>query len=166
MKRNCLLGLMVFVFLCSTSVWAAPSMVLKMALGDPKDSEMGVVGETFKKYVEEKSGGAIEVQTFYSGALGDETGAREALLTTPWATWRDAIVAELATAHPDLASKTQRIDIVRYGHAMAVPVPGVLSHIAPWRTPNKRQQLLKTEHLPVPQFAEAPRLRFARDACR
>lgn len=73
MKRNCLLGLMVFVFLCSTSVWAAPSMVLKMALGDPKDSEMGVVGETFKKYVEEKSGGAIEVQTFYSGALGDET---------------------------------------------------------------------------------------------
>jgi tripartite ATP-independent transporter DctP family solute receptor len=64
---------MAFFFLCSTSVWAAPNLVLKMALGDPKDSEMGVVGETFKKYVEEKSGGAIEVQTFYSGALGDET---------------------------------------------------------------------------------------------
>lgn len=100
------------------------------------------------------------VLTWYR-ALGDEAGAREALLTTPWATWRDAILAELATAHPDLASKTQRIDIVRYGHAMAVPVPGVLSQIAPWRTPDKRQQLLKTEHLPVPQFAEAPRLRFA-----
>lgn len=73
MKRNLVLVLMAFFFLCSTSVWAAPNLVLKMALGDPKDSEMGVVGETFKKYVEEKSGGAIEVQTFYSGALGDET---------------------------------------------------------------------------------------------
>ena len=100
------------------------------------------------------------VLTWYR-ALGDEAGAREALLTTPWATWRDAIVAELATAHPDLASQTQRIDIVRYGHAMAVPVPGVLSQIAQWRTSDKRRQLLKTEHLPVPKFAEAPRLRFA-----
>ena len=100
------------------------------------------------------------VLTWYR-ALGDEVGAREALLTTPWATWRDAILAELTTAHPDLASKTQRIDIVRYGHAMAVPVPGVLSQIAQWRTPDKRQQLLKAEHLPVPHFAEAPRLRFA-----
>ena len=76
MKRNCLLGLMVFVFLCSTSVWAAPSMVLKMALGDPKDSEMGVVGETFKKYVEEKSGGAIEVQS-------DEGQGTTVVLTVP-----------------------------------------------------------------------------------
>ncbi|HAJ26879.1 MAG TPA: C4-dicarboxylate ABC transporter substrate-binding protein, partial [Syntrophus sp. (in: bacteria)] len=73
MKRNLVLVMMAFFFLCSTSVWAAPNLVLKMALGDPKDSEMGVVGETFKKYVEEKSSGAIEVQTFYSGALGDET---------------------------------------------------------------------------------------------
>ncbi len=73
MKRNLVLVMMAFFFLCSTSVLAAPNLVLKMALGDPKDSEMGVVGETFKKYVEEKSGGAIEVQTFYSGALGDET---------------------------------------------------------------------------------------------
>ena len=100
------------------------------------------------------------VLTWYR-ALGDEPGAREALLNTPWASWRDAILAELAPAHPDLASQTQRIDIVRYGHAMAVPVPGVLSQIAPWRTSGKRQQLLKAEHLPVPQFAEAPRLRFA-----
>jgi tripartite ATP-independent transporter DctP family solute receptor len=73
MKRNLSLAFFAVFFLCSTSVWAAPTMVLKMALGDPQDSEMGVVGETFKQYVEEKSGGAIEVQTFYSGALGDET---------------------------------------------------------------------------------------------
>ena len=34
---------------------------------------MGIVGEMFKKYVAEKSNGEIEVQTFYSGSLGDET---------------------------------------------------------------------------------------------
>ena len=49
------------------------AQVLKMALGDPEDSEMGVVGNTFKKYVEEKSNGKLEVQLFFSGALGDET---------------------------------------------------------------------------------------------
>jgi hypothetical protein len=31
----------------------------------------------------------------------------------------------LSAAHPDLASKTSRIDITRYGHAMAIPVPSV-----------------------------------------
>lgn len=72
MKRLCLLLLAAFL-LSASSAWAAPKMVLKMALGDPKDSEMGVVGETFKDYVAEKSNGEIEVQTFYAGALGDET---------------------------------------------------------------------------------------------
>ncbi|MFV0347737.1 MAG: TRAP transporter substrate-binding protein [Halodesulfovibrio sp.] len=73
MKRNFSLMMFVLFFLCATSAWAAPNLVLKMALGDPKDSEMGIVGETFKQYVEEKSQGAIEVQTFYSSALGSET---------------------------------------------------------------------------------------------
>ncbi|NLW81105.1 MAG: TRAP transporter substrate-binding protein [Desulfovibrionales bacterium] len=73
MKRSIVLIMMALFVVCSTAAWAAPSLVLKMAAGDPKDSEMGVVGDAFKKYVEEKSNGAIEVQTFYSGALGDET---------------------------------------------------------------------------------------------
>lgn len=73
MKKNAFLVLMTVLVFCATSAWAAPSMVLKLAAGDPKDSEMGIVGEAFKEYVEEKSNGAIEVQTFYSSALGDET---------------------------------------------------------------------------------------------
>ena len=44
----------------------------------------------------------------------------------PWATWRDEIVAELSVAHPDLAEKTTHIDITRYGHAMAIPMPQAL----------------------------------------
>ncbi len=34
---------------------AAPETTLKVAVGDPEDSEMGVVGHAFKKYVEEKT---------------------------------------------------------------------------------------------------------------
>ena len=57
-------------------------------------------------------------------ALGDVPEGRKLLLAQPWSYWRDVILAELGQAHPDLAAKTTRIEITRYGHAMAVPVPG------------------------------------------
>ena len=56
-------------------------------------------------------------------ALGDLPDGRRQLLDQPWSHWRDVLLAELAPAHPDLAAKTTRIDITRYGHAMAIPVP-------------------------------------------
>ena len=65
------------------------------------------------------------VLTYYS-ALGDAPDARRQLLERPWSHWRDAIVAELSVPHPDLREKLRRMDITRYGHAMAVPVPGTL----------------------------------------
>ena len=62
------------LFLWSASpAAAAPEQTLKMALGDPEDSEMGVVGHAFKKYVEEKTGGKVAVQCFFGGSLGDES---------------------------------------------------------------------------------------------
>jgi predicted NAD/FAD-binding protein len=56
-------------------------------------------------------------------ALGDMADGRKQLLERPWSHWRDEILTELSSAHPDLEAKTSRIDITRYGHAMAVPVP-------------------------------------------
>ena len=56
-------------------------------------------------------------------ALGDVPQGRQLLLEKPWAEWRNVILADLARAHPDIAAKATRIDITRYGHAMAVPVP-------------------------------------------
>ena len=60
-------------------------------------------------------------------ALGNVAGGpikgRELLLQKPWTQWRDEILRELTVAHPDLPRKTTRMDITRYGHAMAIPVP-------------------------------------------
>jgi len=88
------------------------------------------------------------VLTYYR-ALGDVPGGpsagRRQLLDKPWAAWCDDILKELAIAHPDLAAKTTRIDITRYGHAMAVPVPKTLSQISLYPPSYKREQLQKTE---------------------
>jgi hypothetical protein len=77
---------------------------------------------------------AATVLTYYR-ALGDATksadlnAARKQLMQTAWQQWRDTILAELSVPHPDLPAKVRRIDITRYGHAMAMPVPSLEGRI-------------------------------------
>jgi monoamine oxidase len=63
------------------------------------------------------------VLTWYR-ALGEQAGARTQLLTRTWETWRDEVLDELSVPHPDLRARTLRVEVARYGHAMAVPTPG------------------------------------------
>ena len=79
-------------------------------------------------------------------ALGDEPHGRQLLMDTPWTTWRDTILAELSQAHPDLRAKATRIDITRYGHAMAVPVPQKSGQTGFWPSSSIHNKLLKKEH--------------------
>jgi hypothetical protein len=51
---------------------------------------------------------------------------RAQLLQTPWTGWRDRILRELSVPHPDLPRHLTHVSVARYGHAMAIPVPGVL----------------------------------------
>ncbi|MGZ5267936.1 MAG: hypothetical protein ACXWCC_14210, partial [Caldimonas sp.] len=65
-------------------------------------------------------------------ALGGDNAAelaagRSRLLNEDWRSWADGVVAELAVMHPDLPGKLRRADLMRYGHAMSIPVPGVRS---------------------------------------
>ncbi|MEY2953027.1 MAG: hypothetical protein RLZZ401_1114 [Pseudomonadota bacterium] len=60
-------------------------------------------------------------------ALGDVPNSRQLLLDQPWQHWRDQSLAELAQAHPDLATLATHAAITRYGHAMAMPIPGALN---------------------------------------
>jgi len=55
---------------------------------------------------------------------------RPALLADDPRPWADRVLAELAPAHPDIHRRVQRIELMRWGHAMAIPAPGVQRHPA------------------------------------
>ena len=52
------------------------------------------------------------------------------------------------------------MELVRHGHAMAIPAPGTLQEISRLRTSIQRQKLSQSEH-PTLIFDAAPRLAFA-----
>ncbi|MDQ6683703.1 MAG: FAD-dependent oxidoreductase, partial [Pseudomonadota bacterium] len=68
------------------------------------------------------------VLTAYRALGGDDATAlssgRRQLLQDPWAVWAERVVKELEAAHPDLRDRLERVDLMRYGHAMSVPTPG------------------------------------------
>jgi hypothetical protein len=74
------------------------------------------------------------VLTSYWALGGDDAAqlaaARRRLLSQSWSRWAGTVVDELARPHPDLVAKAERVDLMRYGHAMAVPAPGVRSSAA------------------------------------
>jgi len=50
---------------------------------------------------------------------------RGALGQRPWQAWAKAVVDDLTVVHPDLPRKLKRVDLMRYGHSMSIPAPGV-----------------------------------------
>ncbi|MEX8501099.1 flavin monoamine oxidase family protein [Leptothrix ochracea] len=55
---------------------------------------------------------------------------RPALLHTDGSFWAQRVIHDLSGLHPDLPAKLQRIDLMRYGHAMRIPLPGTRSAAA------------------------------------
>jgi predicted NAD/FAD-dependent oxidoreductase len=74
------------------------------------------------------------VLTAYRALGGDDAAElaaqRARLLQEDWRTSTARIVAELAGPHPDLPAKLKRVDLMRYGHAMSIPTPGLRSSAA------------------------------------
>ena len=66
---------------------------------------------------------------------------RPALLQSSWQTWAQRLVADLQGLHPDLPQQLARIDLMRWGHAMSIPLPGVRSSpaLAALREPPTRR---------------------------
>jgi monoamine oxidase len=58
------------------------------------------------------------------------TAERAALLQADPAPWRERVLADLAAVHPDIRQRVRRIDLMRWGHAMAIPRPGTQRHPA------------------------------------
>jgi len=72
------------------------------------------------------------VWTYYwSFAEHSPQQARALLLAKDWNYWKEAILNDLARAHPDIRGCVSRIDIMRMGHAMIRPTLGFLSNSPP-----------------------------------
>jgi len=72
--------------------------------------------------------GPTVLTAYWALGGGEQAGLsrqRQALQDEPWSQWSQRVVDHLARAHPDLRAKTARVDLMRYGHAMAIPAPGV-----------------------------------------
>lgn len=82
---------------------------------------------------------------------------RQALLQGHWQDWAGLVVADLARIHPDLPALVKRVDLMRYGHAMAIPVPGLRGHaaLAALRTPHDRLHFAHSDLSAYSVFEEA-----------
>ena len=59
----------------------------------------------------------------------NRNAARYATVATKpkfWAEWRDEVLTELESAHPQIRTLTTRLDVRLIGHAMARPTPGLV----------------------------------------
>lgn len=52
--------------------------------------------------------------------------ARTRLLETDWRGWADVALTDLSRAHPDIRSLVERLDVMRWGHAMIRPRTGFM----------------------------------------
>lgn len=74
--------------------------------------------------------GPRTVWTWYHAVVDrSSVEGRKWLMDTPWTWWRDYILTDLSRAHSDIRDVVSRIDVRRWGHAMARPVPGALSRV-------------------------------------
>lgn len=100
----------------------------------------------------------------YYQALGDWPDGRAQLLGQPFGFWRDRIVGSLLVPHPDLLHKATRMEITRYGHAMAIPRPGdqqLLSQVALQSLHRGRSALCAGERVALLPTPGTRRLWFA-----
>lgn len=61
---------------------------------------------------------------YYPLCEDDPRQSRQRLLSADREQWADIALADLETAHPDIRELTERLDVMRWGHAMIRAVPG------------------------------------------
>ena len=67
------------------------------------------------------------VFTYYYPLVDEDARiARTRLLETDWHGWADIALTDLTRAHPDIRSLVERLDVMRWGHAMIRPRTGFM----------------------------------------
>jgi NAD(P)-binding Rossmann-like domain len=92
-----------------------------VVMDSPTLGYVDAMHQTLRSHVERT------VWTFY-WALSDGTPSanRTLLLQKDWNYWKEAILHDLERVHPDIRQCVSRIDVMRFGHAMARPKPGAI----------------------------------------
>ena len=63
---------------------------------------------------------------YYPMCDANPRAAREKLLQMDWHSCADVALTDLSRAHPDIRSLVERLDVMRWGHAMIRPRPGFI----------------------------------------
>src|SRR5690242_20457577 len=67
------------------------------------------------------------VLTYYYPLVdANERAARTRLLETDWRGWAEVTLADISRAHPDIRGLVERLDVMRWGHAMIRPRTGFM----------------------------------------
>ena len=85
-------------------------------------SSLGYVNARHQSTRPDAALAGTQVITAYH-ALPETQRAR--LLAGSAADWTSEVLAELSLLHPDIARQLQQADLMRWGHAMSIPAPGV-----------------------------------------
>lgn len=67
------------------------------------------------------------VLTYYYAMTGDPHAARKKLLSAGRDEWAEVALSDLSRAHPEIRRITERLDVMRWGHAMIQPRVGFVS---------------------------------------
>lgn len=94
---------------------------------------------------------------YYPLCEGDARAARARLLETDWRGWADVTLTDLQRAHPEIRKLTERLDVMRWGHAMIRPRPGFVwgGARAAAQQPFRGIHFAHTDLSGVPLFEEA-----------
>ena len=92
-----------------------------VVMNSPTLGYVDAMHQTVRSHVERT------VWTFYWAlAEGAPAANRRMLLEKDWGYWKEAILHDLERVHPDIRECVSRVDVMRFGHAMARPKCGAI----------------------------------------
>lgn len=111
--------------------WLVANLQLKQPLlqrlGAPPSWDNVIYGSQALGYVDamHQSLRPVSGPTVLSAYWALPQARRGELLRSDRRHWLTQVLAELSAVHPDLPSQLERADLVRWGHAMSIPSPGL-----------------------------------------
>ena len=89
--------------------------------------ESPALGYVVATHQTDRDYGPTTLTYYYALCDRDPRAARERLLSLDRDHWAEVVLSDLERAHPEIRSLAQRLDVMRWGHAMIRPHPGFIN---------------------------------------